>query len=220
MATCMPYFYTLASTHLQRVKITDVKCIRTQIGLRISPIVKVETDAGLVGYGECHHDESGYGAKDIIENALKPILMGQDPFDLERLLFKMGTRTSYYGGNHGVSTHAITGVEIALWDLIGKISGQPVHKILGGGSHVSQVRAYLSSGPSDMLDKASCLEYAANIKAEKFTAVKVNVIRDQKWFEIDNRRISNIEVDRNAQGYANLREALGPEIEIVVHCHF
>jgi len=220
VATCMPYFYTLANANLQRVKITDVKCIRTQIGLRISPIVKVETDAGLVGYGECHHDESGYGAKDIIENALKPILIGQDPFDLEKLLFKMSTRTSYYGGNHGVATHAITGVEIALWDLIGKISGQPVHKILGGGSHVSQVRAYLSSGPSNMLDKESCQEYATYIKAENITAVKVNVLRDQKWFEINNRRISNIEVDRNEQGYANLRDALGPEIDIVVHCHW
>ena len=77
----------------------------------------------------------------------------------------MSTRTSYYGGNHGVATHAITGVDIALWDLIGKISGQPVHKILGGGSHFSQVRAYLSSGPSNMLDKESCQEYATYIKA-------------------------------------------------------
>ncbi|CAN5161685.1 mandelate racemase/muconate lactonizing enzyme family protein [soil metagenome] len=219
-ASCMPYFNLLAATEAKRVKITDVKCIRTNIGLRISPLVKIETDAGIVGIGECHHDESGFGAKDIVLNALKPILIDQDPFDLERLIFKMSTRTSYYGGNHGVATHAITGVEIALWDILGKITGQPVHKILGGGSHVNQVRAYLSSGPQNMLDKKSCQEFAERMAREKWTAAKVNVLRDQRWNEIDNRRISNIEIDRNEKGYANLREALGWEFDIVVHCHW
>ncbi len=220
IATLLPHFPLMADSWLERVKITDVKCIRAQLGLRVSPLVKIVTDQGLIGIGECHHDENGFGAKDIIENALKPILMGQDPFDLEKLLFKMGTRTSYYGGNHGIATHAITGVEMALWDLIGKITGQPVHKILGGGSHVNQVRAYLNSGPNDRLDKDSCAEYAETLKAQKYTAVKINVLRDQKWFEIDNRRISNIEVDQNERGYANIREALGNEIDIVVHCHW
>ncbi|WP_158858856.1 mandelate racemase/muconate lactonizing enzyme family protein [Lunatibacter salilacus] len=220
IATLLPHFPLLADNWLDRVKITDVKCLRTQLGLRVSPLVKIETDQGVIGIGECHHDENGFGAKDIIENALKPILLGQDPFDLERLLFKMGTRTSYYGGNHGIATHAITGVEMALWDIIGKITGQPVHKILGGGSHVNQVRAYLNSGPKDRMNKDSCAEYAETLKSQKYTAVKINVHRDQKWFEIDNRRISNVEVDQNEQGYGNIREALGNEIDIVVHCHW
>jgi len=220
IATILPHFPSLADNWLDRVKITDVKCLRAQLGLRVSPLVKIETSQGVVGIGECHHDESGFGAKDIIENALKPILLGQDPFDLEKLVFKMGTRTSYYGGNHGIATHAITGVEMALWDIIGKITGQPVHKILGGGSHVHQVRAYLNSGPSDRLDKDSCAEYAERLKSQKYTAVKINVLRNQKWAEIDNRRISNVEVDQNETGYANIREALGNEIDIVVHCHW
>ena len=220
IATLLPHFPLMADSWSERVKITDVKCLRAQIGLRVSPLVKIETNQGVIGIGECHHDETGFGAKDIIENALKPILLGQDPFDLEKLLFKMGTRTSYYGGNHGIATHAITGVEMALWDIIGKITGQPVHKILGGGSHVNQVRAYLNSGPKDRMDKDSCSEYAETLKSQKYTAVKINVHRDQKWFEIDNRRISNVEVDQNERGYANIREALGNEIDIVVHCHW
>lgn len=220
IATLLPHFPLMADSWSERVKITDVKCLRAQIGLRVSPLVKIETNQGVIGIGECHHDETGFGAKDIIQNALKPILLGQDPFDLEKLLFKMGTRTSYYGGNHGIATHAITGVEMALWDIIGKITGQPVHKILGGGSHVNQVRAYLNSGPKDRMDKDSCSEYAETLKSQKYTAVKINVHRDQKWFEIDNRRISNVEVDQNERGYANIREALGNEIDIVVHCHW
>nr|WKN37809.1 mandelate racemase/muconate lactonizing enzyme family protein [Tunicatimonas sp. TK19036] len=219
-ASCMPYFNLLAASDRKKVKITDVKCIRTKLNFRVSPLVKIETDAGIVGIGECHHDENGLGAKDIVLNVCKPILMGQDPLDLEYLVFKMSTRTSYYGGNHGVATHAITGVEFALWDIIGKITGQPVHKILGGGSHVDQVRAYASTGPKDLMSKDSCAEFAEKMHGMGWTAAKVNILRDQAWNELDNRRLSNREVDRNAEGYANLREAVGLDFDIAVHCHW
>ncbi|XOV94339.1 MAG: mandelate racemase/muconate lactonizing enzyme family protein [Bacteroidota bacterium] len=216
----IPYYDLLASQLSKKVKITDVQCVLTKIGFRVSPLVKISTDAGLVGIGECHHDENGLGAKDIIHNVCKPILMGQDPLDLEYLVFKMSTRTSYYGGNHGVATHAITGVEFALWDLIGKITDQPVYKILGGGKHVNEVRAYASSGPNDKLSKESCAEFAELMKSQGWTACKTNISRDQSWNRLDNRRLSNIEVDRNAEGFANMRDALGLNFDIAVHCHW
>ena len=219
-ATVLPSFSSLAAAEAKTVKVTDVKCVRTMINFRVSPLVKIETDAGIVGIGECHHDENGLGAKDIVLNVCKPILMGEDPFDLERLVFKMATRTSYYGGNHGVATHAITGVEMALWDIIGKVTGQPVHKILGGGSHVDQVRAYVSSGPRDKLDKDECAQFAERMHAGGWTAAKVGITRDQDWQRLDNRRISNRELDQNAEGFANLREALGRDFDIAVHCHW
>ena len=215
-----PYLDLMAHPLARKVKITDVQCVLTQIGFRISPLVKITTDTGLVGIGECHHDESGHGAKDVILNVCKPILMGKDPLDLEYLIFKMSTRTSYYGGNHGIATHAITGVEFAMWDLIGKITGQPVHRILGGGSHVSEVRAYASSGPRNMLSKDSCIEFSERMKGQGWTACKSNILRDQRWNRLNNRRLSNQEVDRNAVGYSNLRDALGDEFDIAVHCHW
>jgi L-alanine-DL-glutamate epimerase-like enolase superfamily enzyme len=182
--------------------------------------VKISTDAGLVGIGECHHDATGHGAKDVVLSVCKPILLGKDPLDLEALVFKMSTRTSYFGGNHGIATHAITGVECALWDLIGKITEQPVHRILGGGSHVSEVRAYASSRPRNMLDKDSCAEFAERMKGQGWTACKSDLLRDQRWDRLDNSRLSNGEEDRNAQGYANMREALGDDFDIAVHCHW
>jgi len=215
-----PYLNLLAHPLAKKVSITDVQCVLTQIGFRVSPLVKITTDAGLVGIGECHHDENGYGAKDIIHSVCKPILLGQDPLDLEYLVFKMSTRTSYYGGNHGIATHAITGVEFAMWDLIGKITEQPVHKLLGGGSHVKEVRAYVSRGPSDMLDKDACIEFAELMQSQGWTACKTNILRDQDWRQLDNRRLSNREVDRNARGYENMREALGLDFDIAVHCHW
>jgi L-alanine-DL-glutamate epimerase-like enolase superfamily enzyme len=215
-----PYLDLMAHPLAQKVKITDVQCVLTRIGFRISPLVKITTDAGLIGIGECHHDESGHGAKDIVLNVCKPILLGKDPLDLEALVFKMSTRTSYYGGNHGIATHAITGVEFAMWDLIGKITEQPVHRILGGGSHVSEVRAYASSRPRNMLDKDSCAEFAELMKSQGWTACKSDILRDQRWNQLDNRRLSNREVDQNAEGYANMREALGEHFDIAVHCHW
>ncbi|NND05038.1 MAG: mandelate racemase/muconate lactonizing enzyme family protein [Saprospiraceae bacterium] len=220
MLSFMPYFSELMAREGKRVKITDVKCVRTLINFRVSPLVKIETDAGVIGIGECHHDENGLGAKDIVLNVCKPILLGQDPFDLERLVFKMSTRTSYYGGNHGVATHAITGVEIALWDILGKLCDQPVHKILGGGSHEDQVRAYVSKSPKNMLDPSSCAAFAELMEAGNWTAAKVGILRDQKWSQLDNRRLSNREVDRNAEGYANLRKAVGLDFDVAVHCHW
>ena len=217
---CLPYLNLLANSLAGKVKITDVQCVLTRIGMRVSPLVKISTDAGLVGIGECHHDENGLGAKDIVLNVCKPILMGQDPLDLEYLVFKMSTRTSYYGGNHGVATHAITGVEFAMWDLIGKITGQPVRKILGGGSHVSEVRAYASSRPRNMLDMDSCRQFAELMHGLGWTACKSDIDRDQRWNRLDNRRLSNLEVDNIAKGFENMREALGLKFDIAVHCHW
>lgn len=219
-ATMLPQFAAAAAEAAKSIKITDVKCVRTLLNFRVSPLVKIVTDAGIVGIGECHHDENGLGAKDVVLNVCKPILMGEDPFDLERLVFKMSTRTSYYGGNHGMATHAITGVEFALWDIIGKVTGQPVHKLLGGGSHVDQVRAYVSDRPRDMNNRDSVAEFAERMLGGGWTASKIDIKRDQLWSRLDNRRISNREVDQNAEGYANLREALGPDYDIAVHCHW
>lgn len=217
----MPYFDLWASPLARKVKITDVKCVLVQMGsMRVSPLVKITTDAGLVGIGECHHDENGHGAKDVVLNVCKPILMDKDPMDLEYLVFKMSTRTSYYGGNHGIATHAITGVEMALWDLIGKITDQPVRKILGGGAHVNEVRAYASARPRNMLNMDSVQEFADLMKTQGWTACKSDIDRDQRWNSLDNRRLSNTGVDTIVKGFSNMREALGSEFDIAVHCHW
>ncbi|GAB2971345.1 mandelate racemase/muconate lactonizing enzyme family protein [Mucilaginibacter puniceus] len=219
-ASCMSYFDLLAAPNIKKVKITNIKCVRVKIGFRPSLIIKIETDAGVVGIGECHHDENSLGAKDMVTSVFKPILVGQDPYDLERLVFKMSTRTSYYGGNHGIPTHSITGVEIALWDLIGKLNDQPVYKILGGGAHRKQVRAYCTGRPRDLLSKDSCDEFAGKMKQQKFTAAKVDFIRDQQWERLDNRMMSNKEIDKNGKGFQNVRDAVGDDFDIAVHTHW
>ena len=138
-------------------------------------IIKVETDEGIVGYGEA------YSASNIIRSiieapvyhaefsrGLKDILIGQDPFDVEVLWEKMYRACLFYG-RRGAAVSAISGIDIALWDIIGKAVGKPVFKLLGGGFR-SRVRAYASSKMP--MDRKEAKALAANIKKMGFTAVK------------------------------------------------
>ncbi len=217
-----PYLNVLSAQERGRVKITDVKVMRIRMKSHAMPLVKIETDAGVYGIAECHHDVTGLGAKDVVLNAFRQMLIGQDPFDIERLTSQMMFRVSYLSGNGGIATHAVTGVETALWDLTGKLLGMPVRKILSGGAYTNRVRAYWTSQPRNMLDPASCKEWADYIKqsVQKWTAAKPFRWSRRPGGEALNRQLSNAELKNNVQGFSNIRQAVGDDFEIIVHCHW
>ena len=105
-------------------------------------IVEVQTDAGLTGWGEalCQGLQPPQIAAAAIESALKPLLIGADPLQIEPLWQRMYTQTRDYGMK-GAVIAAISGVDIALWDLAGKSLGQPVWRLLGG-AHRDRVQVY------------------------------------------------------------------------------
>jgi len=92
-------------------------------------LVKVETDGGLYGIGEAYW---GPGVKDMILRQFKDLLVGEDPLNVDRLYTKMLMRSGGYGAIGGVTITAASGVEIALWDLAGRILQTPVCNLLGG----------------------------------------------------------------------------------------
>jgi D-galactarolactone cycloisomerase len=96
-------------------------------------LVEVQTDAGLTGWGEalCQGLQPPQIAAAAIESALKPLLMGADPLQIEPLWHRMYMQTRDYGMK-GAMIAAISGVDIALWDIVGKSLGQPVWRLLGG----------------------------------------------------------------------------------------
>jgi L-alanine-DL-glutamate epimerase-like enolase superfamily enzyme len=112
-------------------------------------IVKVSTDAGIVGYGEV--DSNPMAVKGCIDGpfshtattGLAHVLIGEDPFQTEYLWHKM-YRANIYAGRRGIGIHAMSGIDLALWDLKGKALGLPVWKLLGGG-FTRSLRAYASS---------------------------------------------------------------------------
>jgi L-alanine-DL-glutamate epimerase-like enolase superfamily enzyme len=137
-------------------------------------IVKVHTDAGITGIGEV--DSSPLGVKGIIDGpfshttgaGLGHLIIGEDPFETEKIWHKM-YRGNIYGGRRGVGLHAMSGIDIALWDIKGKALGMPVWKLLGGGFH-QKIRCYASSlfGPTP--EKTG--ELARRYRDQGFTAVK------------------------------------------------
>ncbi|MGD0577295.1 MAG: mandelate racemase/muconate lactonizing enzyme family protein [Bryobacteraceae bacterium] len=145
-------------------------------GFKYLAILRVSTDAGITGYSDL--ETQPQVARAIVEasgeglapgfQGLRETLLGEDPFEVERLWHKMYMATVYYG-RRGAAIQVISGVDIALWDIIGKSTGQPVWKLLGGG-YRDRVRAYASTlfrdQPKEMED--ACRRYIE----QGFTAVK------------------------------------------------
>src|SRR6516164_2166823 len=138
------------------MKITDVEAIHLRLpdveeiadGTQDVLVVKIHTDTGLTGVGEV--TSQSYVCKAVFEaprsaarrQGLANLLRGQDPLDVEGLWQHMYYHTNRYG-RRGAAIHAISGADIALWDLRGKILGKPVYELLGG-AHRASVRAYAS----------------------------------------------------------------------------
>jgi len=99
---------------------------------RNAMVVELLTDEGVTGWGEslCHGLQPPEIAASFLEHCFNPMLIGRDPFDVEVLWEEMYNRTRPFGG--GAAINAISGVDVALWDAIGRYLGQPVHKLLGG----------------------------------------------------------------------------------------
>ena len=103
-------------------------------------IVEIETDTGIIGVGSC--GTANAGIKAVIDQHFAPLVMGEDPFKVELLWSKM-YRSSARFGRRGVALSAISGIDIALWDIMGKALGVPVYDLLGGRSK-EQVQVYAS----------------------------------------------------------------------------
>ena len=137
-------------------------------------IVKVTTDAGIIGIGEV--DSAPLAVKAVIEGpfshtistGLKHLLIGEDPLETERLWHAMYQRT-IYSGRRGIGLHAMSGIDLALWDIKGKALGLPVWKLLGGGFH-KKLRCYASSLFGTTPKKTGDL--ARRIRDRGFNAVK------------------------------------------------
>lgn len=149
------------------MKITDVQAIPLRIPQKMKfakpktgfdtesdghVLVKILTDEGITGIGEAWRLTPRAVAKFIVE-ALKPRLLGEDPTRIEALWQKMYVATFRYG-RKGMVLNAISGVEIALWDILGKACGLPVYKLLGGARHES-IRGYASLPPYGRPEEAA-----------------------------------------------------------------
>src|SRR6202011_5009371 len=169
-------YYQLVAAERKRVKIRDVQTMTMQGASRTYVLVRIVSDDGLYGVGEAY-GTPGVGVSEQILS-IKPWLVGKDPLEIDTLYTELGERTKDLSGTRtDGSAHnfmrAASGIEMALWDLAGKILLVPTSTLLGGKFR-ERVRVYDHETPRNMLDKASCREWVQKIQADAsgFTAHK------------------------------------------------
>ena len=147
-------------------------------------LVKVTTDEGIYGWGEC---SSAYGhsypmvVKEIIDHTLKRLVIGEDPRNIEQLVSKMRTWIWGYLGSAGVSNQAIAAVEIALWDISGKAANMPVYKMLGANRE--EVEVYATGATNFGVDYDWHCAFFERCLKQGFKGVKVRTGKSKDWDE-------------------------------------
>src|ERR1700756_1881675 len=158
-------YRALAAPAVNRVKIPDILAMAIQ-NIAGNCLIRIDTDSGLTGYGEA--GATGPMARARIAT-MRPMLVGKDPLTIEGHFNKMTSLMHTYMAH----IPTISGIDMALWDLAGKILGAPVSTLLGGPFR-DAIPMYSHGIGVDMLDPASCRDWAQRIKQmpEGFTAFK------------------------------------------------
>lgn len=163
-------------------------------------LVRIETDCGLSGVGECMVRLAPTATRAIVED-LAPVLIGRDPLDREAIWELLFGVMMNRGHNRGMFVEAISGIDIALWDLAGKYLDLPLYTLLGGRHH-ERLAAYASSLRFRALDEV--VAQALAFKAQGFRAMKIKIGRN-----LDNP-------DRDIEFVRTIREAVGDDIRLMV----
>jgi len=225
-AGLMP-LHRLAAKQKGKVKIRDVKCMIVR-GTWDWNLIKVETDAGLYGIGEAYW---GWGVKDLVVNKLRPVVVGEDPLNVDKLYAKMLMESAGAGAIAGVTVTAASGVEIALWDLAGRILETPACNLLGGRFR-DRIRFYRTMPAVERPeDPQAWREQVREAKAEKFgwTAFKfqgdgIPPRADPEYREPGHDRYTRgltlKDLRRIGRAMEIVREELGPDVDFGVEAHW
>ena len=167
-----------------------------------SVAVRVTLDSGAEGWGETYGLVAPNALHALIDDIIRPIVTGRSPFDVQVIwedLYDLMRVRGYHGG---FWLDAIAAVDIALWDLMGQLTGAPLHKLLGGKRR-DRIPAYVSGLPHPTLEGRVAL--ARSFVDRGFKAIKIAAVMSYDGVEKE---------------IAALREALGPDIELMVDCHW
>jgi L-rhamnonate dehydratase len=195
-------------TEIEAIQMRPQRMIDTSIadGSQDGILVRIHTDEGITGLGEV--DSSPSIVRAIIEaprshkicSGLAELLIGENPLEPGRLWRKMYEGSLYYG-RRGAAIHAISGIEIALWDITGKAAGKPIHALLGGARR-DRIKCYASTLMPDTADEAARV-VEAQLEAG-FRAVKLG------WGPLGSS------AERDAALVAAARKAGGDDLHLMI----
>jgi D-galactarolactone cycloisomerase len=172
---------------------------------RGSCIVEIETNDGIVGWGECYGPSQV--ARAYIDTQYAPRILGRDAHDVEVIWDDLYNRIKDYGSK-GMAISALSGIDIALWDIIGKSCGKPIHKLIGG-AYRSEVQSYATGLYFIDMDRLieEAVEEATDYVQQGFTAIKMKIGLGSPKLDLDRVRA--------------VREAIGDDVRLMVdanHC--
>jgi galactonate dehydratase len=195
------------------VRVTDVKTFLVHPGTGKNwLIVKVETDAGIHGWGEAYTQADRDTAIEVHIHQMRRYLIGRDPFAIKHF-----TNVMYldWAGKRGAmdSYCAVSGIEQALWDIVGKAAGQPVYNLLGGPCR-PKIRVYANGWGGGARTPEALGEAAKRLVDQGFTAMKFDPFPNP-WREFIDR-----EQERQAVATVRaVRAAVGPTIDLLIEVH-
>jgi len=215
------------------VKIRDIRTLPVEVRLpqpvfdanyimatKPALLVEVETDDGLVGLGEAAHFGGPLSSTQaVIEGELRTHLVGEDPRDIERLWQQMHQR-GYKHGRGGILIAAMSGIDIALWDLRGKLAGLPVWRLLGG--YRQRVPAYATGGfYAEGKDIRELVAEMDGYVRHGFRAVKMKVgrnsgIEGSPLRAMAHRGVCEVSLAEDLARVQAVRQAVGPDVRVMV----
>ncbi|HVA88276.1 MAG TPA: mandelate racemase/muconate lactonizing enzyme family protein [Chloroflexota bacterium] len=191
------------------MKITNVTTYIAGNSWKNWVFTRVDTDEGIHGIGEA--TVNGFGkASEAAIHELKRFVIGQDPFDVEQHSLRLFRDVYSDGGQiHGA---ALAGIEYACWDIMGKVTNQPVFRLLGGRCH-ERLRVYANGWYRGPREPRSFHEKAKQVVARGYTALKFDPF-GAAWRVVDRQDFGlAIEI------IAAVRDAVGPNVDILVEGH-
>ena len=195
------------------MKVTSVKPYLVHPGWRKNWLfVKVETDSGIHGWGEAYTQADRDRTTAIHIEEIERFLVGRDPFNIKHF-----TQIAYddYGQRRGSMElfSAISGVEQALWDIVGKAVGEPVYRLLGGACR-DRVRVYANGWYWGAETEDDFARMAEQVVENGFTALKFDAIAGPWRSYVDSKLI-----DEAAKKVRRVREVVGPDVDMLIEIH-
>jgi galactonate dehydratase len=191
------------------MRITRFETFLANAGLRNYLFLRLRTDTGLTGLGEATLEWQEMTVKTLLHEWVEGRVLGRDPFDIEAIVGGM-IRDQYQGGSTVMT--AISAVEIALWDLVGKACQQPVYRLLGGRLH-ERIPAYANGWYGGARTAADFAERARDVVARGYRGLKFDPF-GTAWKEL-----SRDQAEAAVDIVAAVREAVGPRVELMIEFH-
>jgi galactonate dehydratase len=191
------------------MKITNVEVFLTGAAWRNFILVKLTTDSDLIGWGECTLGWKETAVRELILDFGRRYVVGQSPFDIEDLWFKL------YQVEHNVGPvmlAAMTGIETALWDIVGKACGQPVYNLVGGKVR-TRIKAYANGWYGYGGNPGKLADQAREVVGRGYQALKFDP------FGPGGREISRADLREAAKRVETVRKVIGDDTDLLLEFH-